>query len=332
MTLPMVFADADPNSKPWPEEVVEALGGHMTVLVVDGKRLYCVRDWVYVVSGSVAVQRHKPYTDLKAALRKRGESRFVENFDASRSGQSYYILIERPNPDAQNKKMAFADDVGLYELTIRMDDKSEAVRAAKTRMAGSASFMDNALRYPGAAKDFFAKKEAEQVDAFKTREYYALLRDGFNDMEARQMIETRADMREMYKEISAEWHARGAEVPKDYATLRNVWSMVLNGKTATQIRKEIGLPARNSLWDFDSPMELARNRVMATLAKGLHIKHNSKGTDELAQDIRETKPAMDALTDAIENMFSNKRRSLPEPKPEQLKLTASRGKKGNNCE
>ena len=309
MTLPMLFADADPNSKPWPEEVVDALGGHMTVLVVDGKRLYCVRDWVYVVSGSTSSDLNNPLSVLKRSMSKRGEADKLRTF-----------CTELKNPDARNQKMAFADDVGLYELTIRMDDKSEAVRAAKTRMAGSASFMDNALRYPGAAKDFFAKKEAEQLDASKTREYYALLRDGFNDTEARQMIETRADMREMYKAISAEWHARGVNVPKDYADLRNVWSMVLNGKTATQIRREIGLPARNSLWDFDSPMELARNTVMATLAKGLHIKNNSKGAEELAQDIRETKPAIDALTEVIEKMFSGKRRSLPAPKPTQLAL------------
>lgn len=319
MTLPMLFADTDPNSKPWPEEVVDSLNGHMTVLVVDGKRLYCLRDWVYVVSGSTNANRGSALNELKRAMKKRGDT-FVENIDEPSAGRLYENFIQRPNPDAQNKKMAFADDVGLYELTIRMDDKSETVRAAKTRMAGSASFMDSALRYPGAAKDFFAKKEAEQLDASKTREYYALLHDGFTDNEARQMIETRSDMREMYKEISAEWHARGAKAPADYAALRNVWSMVLNGKTATEIRRELGLPKRNSLWDFDSPMELARNKIMATLAKGLHIKHNSKGADELASDIRETKPAIDALTDAIEDMFSDKRRSLPEPKPLQLPM------------
>jgi hypothetical protein len=147
----MLFADADPNSKPWPEEVVDALGGHMTVLVVDGKRLYCVRDWVYVVSGSTNANRSSALNEMKRSLKKRGDEKVYE------------IFIDLRNPDFKNQKMAFADDVGLYELTIRMDDKSEAVRAAKTRMAGSASFMDRALRYPGAAKDFFVKKEAEQL-------------------------------------------------------------------------------------------------------------------------------------------------------------------------
>ena len=36
--------------KPWPEEIVESLQGHMTAIESDQGRLYCVRDWVYGVS------------------------------------------------------------------------------------------------------------------------------------------------------------------------------------------------------------------------------------------------------------------------------------------
>jgi hypothetical protein len=49
--------------KPWPEEIVEGLQGQMTAVESDQGRLYCVRDWVYMVSGSTSGNRNNPYND-----------------------------------------------------------------------------------------------------------------------------------------------------------------------------------------------------------------------------------------------------------------------------
>jgi hypothetical protein len=133
------------------------------------------------------------------------------------------------------------------------------------------------------------------------------------------MIETRTDLKTVYKEVSAEWYRRGA-AGCDFADLRNAWSMVLNGKTATQIKDELGLSKRDTPWNYDSPIELLRNQMVGLLAKAYHLKRESKGKTELERDIRDTKPAIDAMTAAVEETLSDKRRSLPEPKPKQLAL------------
>jgi hypothetical protein len=49
--------------KPWPEEIVESLNGQMTAIDHSQGRLYCVRDWVYVVSGSTSRNRNNPLND-----------------------------------------------------------------------------------------------------------------------------------------------------------------------------------------------------------------------------------------------------------------------------
>ena len=115
MTLPMLFADTDPNSKPWPEEVVDSLNGHMTVLVVDGKRLYCVRDWVYVVSGSTNANRGSALNELKRAMKKRGDT-FVEKLLQGRV-KPVHVTLLRGEPAALDLQ-AYAGDHRSHSLLL----------------------------------------------------------------------------------------------------------------------------------------------------------------------------------------------------------------------
>jgi hypothetical protein len=218
-------------TKPWPEEIVERLNGQMTAIEHIQGRLYCVRDWVYVVSSSTSRNRNNPFNDLKRALRKRGEwNRIYDSF------------IEAPNPAANHRTMAFASDVGLYEVTIRLDDRTEAVRRVKTQMARSLAFQDWACCHPDQVSPFFAQLHASDQAAVPTKppDYYRLRHADFTPLEAKQVLRERARLKLLFKEATSTWQAHGA-VGADFPRLVNTWSQVVKGNTATQIKRELGL-------------------------------------------------------------------------------------------
>ncbi len=298
-------------SKPWPEEIVESLQGHMTTIVSDQGRLYCVRDWVYVVSGSTSQNRNNPFNDLKRALRKRGEwNRFYEFF------------IDSPNPQANSRKTAFANDVGLCEVTIRMDDRSKAVRQVKSQMARSLAFQDWARRHPDQASTFFAQLQANaKPPAYtKPRDYYKLLNEGFTPLEADQLLRERAKLKGLFKEATETWQEHGT-FGVDFPRLVNVWSHVVRGKTATQIKRELGLS--DTPWNYDSALDLVLNQILAIIARGLHDWRQSQGFEELARDIQDTRSTLLSVRDSLAEQFSTKPRQLPPKRANQLKLLSA---------
>jgi hypothetical protein len=293
---------------PWPEEIVESLNGQMTAIEHSQGRLYCVRDWVYVVSGSTSRNRNNPLNDLKRMLTRRG--------DWSRI---YDIFIEAPNPAANHRTMAFANDVGLYVVTIRLDDRAEAVRRVKTQMARSLAFQDWARRHPDQASAFFAQLHASGQPAVpaKPPDYFRLRHAGFTPLEAEQVLRERARLKLLFKEATATWQAHGA-VGADFPRLVNRWSRVVKGKTATQIKCELGLV--ETPWNYDSALDLVLHQILAIVARGLHDQRQSQGFDALARDIADTEPTLLNVRESLAAQFSTKPRPLPLKQPDQLHL------------
>jgi hypothetical protein len=280
--------------------------------VSDQGRLYCVRDWVYVVSGSTSRNINNPFNDLKRALSKRGEwTRIYETF------------IDSPNPQANSRKTAFADDVGLYEVTIRMDDRSEAVRQVKSQMARSLAFQDWARRHPDQTNAFFAQFQANPPAPTKPRDYYRLLNEGFTPIEADQLLRERAKLKALFKEATETWREHGA-FGVDFPRLVNVWSRVVRGKTATQIKREMGLS--DTPWNYDSALDLVLNQILAIVARGFHDWRQSQGFEELARDIRDTQPTLTSVRDGLAEQFSDRPRQLPFKRADQLKLLSTGSK------
>jgi hypothetical protein len=296
--------------KPWPEEIVESLNGQMTAIAHRQGRLYCVRDWVYVVSGSTSRNRNNPLNDLKRALTRRGEwNRIYDSF------------IEAPNPATNHRVMAFANDVGLYEVTIRLDDRAEEVRRVKTQMARSLAFQDWARRHPDQASAFFAQLHANGQVAVPTKPpgYYRLRHAGFTPLEAEQVLRERARLKTLFKEATATWQSHGA-VGGDFPRLVNAWSQVVKGKTATQIKRELGLT--ETPWNYDSALDLVLHQILAIVSRGLHDQRQSQGFDALARDIADTQPTLLSVRDSLAEQFSTAPRPLPLKQADQLQLLA----------
>jgi hypothetical protein len=225
--------------------------------------------------------------------------------------------------------MAFANDVGLYEVTIRMDDRSEAVRRVKSQMARSLAFQDWARRHPEQASAFFAQLQANAKPSPQTkpRDYYRLLNESFTPIEADQLLRERAKLKALFKEAAETWREHGA-LGVDFPRLVNVWSRVVRGKTATQIKRELGLS--DTPWNYDSALDLVLNQFLAIVARGLHDRRQSQGFQELARDIQDTQPMLVTVRDSLAEQFSEKPRQLPLKRADQLKLlpTAPKTRKG----
>lgn len=273
-------------SRPWPEEIIQELGGDMTYVdTVDGRRLYCVRDWVYWVSGSTNKQRFGPWKDLKRAILSEGSfkvSDFITVLDIQTAG----------GPQATD----FTDARGLFLITQRMADKSKVVRKVKKYLADSGVFVDEIRLDPDAG---IAALEDH-------KEYKRLIASGFSPVEARQWIQRREKGIVTRKEITAVWSERGAK-GRDYADLTNQATDVAIGKTATQLRRELTIKRKDSLRPHLSTMELTELDITETLAKGLHIERDSLGRPELSEDIEDVRPIMNAARPEIEKAFSKKR-------------------------
>jgi hypothetical protein len=245
-------------------------------------------------------------------LRKRGDWNRI-----------YDTFIEAPNPAANHRVMAFASDVGLYEVTIRLDDRAEAVRHVKTQMARSLAFQDWARRHPDQASTFFTRLHASGLAAVPTRppDYYRLRHAGFTPLEAEQVLREWARLKMLFKETTATWQAHRA-VGADFPRLVNVWSQVVKGKTVTQIKRELSLS--ETPWYYDSALNLVLHQILAIVARGLHDQRQSQGFEALARDIADTQPTLLRVRESLAEQFSTKPRPLPLKEPDQLQLLAPR--------
>ena len=203
----------------------------------------------------------------------------------------------------------FATDKTLYLIAqeMRLTKRNPQLADIRQYLANAGAFVD--------AKRIEAQ-QAAQIEAH-SKEYYGLLNEGFSEIEAEQVIRERATLSDVFKDVTATWQKHGA-VGWDYAVLRNIWSEVLTGKSATQIKRDMGLD--DSPWNYDSALDLVLNQILAIVARGYHDQRQSKGREALAKDIRDTKPAVDSMRGILSEQFSDRKRQPRLPKPTQPAL------------
>lgn len=98
----------------------------------------------------------------------------------------------------------------------------------------------------------------------------------------------------------------------------------MTGKTASQIKREMGLDKTDSPWNYDSALDLVLNQILAIIAKGFHDKRHSPGVEALAKDITDSKSAVDSVRETLIEQFSAQPRPLPERYAKQIQLIGRR--------
>lgn len=280
------------DDRPLPEIIIDNLGGTMAYVdTVDNRRLYCVRDWVYCVSGSKNQSRAVPWSDLKRAMFKRGDAKVYENF--------VHLTIDTPGGPQTTE---FADAQGLYQITQRMTDRSATVRRVKTYLAAAGVFTDDVRRDPHTV---IASLETYADN----KDFQDMMAEGFTPEEAEQWLTRRGRGKESRKRQVEEWARRGIQRRRDFARLTNDVSTVALGDTATRQKRALQLRKSDTPRNYVSAAELALLEVTETLSTGLHVVRDSQGLDELSEDIHDTAPMINR--DAVYAGFSKKRRRLP---------------------
>src|SRR5579859_1601232 len=138
LTLPIDFDNGRLTDLPIPEWVIECLGGAMSYIDPDdgSSRLYAVRDWVYWVSGS---RPAKPINNSYSWSKLR--KKLIEEQSQAKGFPYWKSLPIKTEGGMQT--MDFADAEGLYQITIRMSDRSPVVREVKRFLARSGVIVDD---------------------------------------------------------------------------------------------------------------------------------------------------------------------------------------------
>lgn len=286
----------------WPEQLVRDLGGQMTTLDTPNGRRYCVRDWVHVVSASKSKNRNNAFDKLQRAMRKINDWRF------------YPVRRERlENPDAQDKEMDFTDDIGLYEITTRMDSKSEPVRIVKTMLAKSAAFVDWARLHPELAAAGFLDiaKQKQLPPTRQSKDYRRALDSGYSQDEAEQWVDLDRKAKEIRKDYAAVVIDRGGNI----AHVTNFVTRVATGLRATDWKQEWKIKA--SPRQYMSLYKKAAISVIEFLAPLYHRQRDSQGDAQLVNDILDVSKVIN-----WEELQRQEDRDLklPAPKAEQKRL------------
>lgn len=264
----------------------------------DGKRLYCVRDWVYWISQSRATNRSGPWSDLKKAIQSNGDLKVTE----------ICRVLDFETPGGV-QKMDFTDEEGLYQITQRMSDRSSTVRAVKTYLAQAGVFMGEAYNNPAGA--------AEELDKVAySRELKKLLAQGFTLDEAQEWLEVRRKQKHTRRFITAIWSVRGVNSRRDFADLTNHVHRVALGLTATRHKRQLEI--KDTPRNHISAADNATIQITEFTSGLMHEHKESFGTQELAEDIDDVRPIIDSARSEIQKAFSQKPRRLPGEHPKKL--------------
>jgi hypothetical protein len=277
------------DNRPLPEIIIDHLGGTMIYAdTVDGQRLYCIRDWVYCVSGSTAQDRGAPWWNLKRVLSKEGSCKNYRSFTVDTAGGP--------------QSVEFASEAELFEITQRMSDRSQTVRAVKKYLADAGVFVDEARRDPAAVIAGLENYEEEKA-------YRKILDEGFSSDEAVQWLIQRRLGKEQRKSTVITWKRRDAR-GKDFATLSNKVSKIAVGETATERKRRLGLADHDTPRNYNSAADQYLTRLTEMTAEALHEHRESLGVGELGEDVDDTKPIVDGARGAAYEAFSKKPRRI----------------------
>lgn len=139
------------------------------------------------------------------------------------------------------------------------------------------------------------------------RLYNKLVNEGFTPQEAQQWIDARVELKTSRQEMTDTWRQHGV-TGRDFGRLTNEVTEVAVGKTATELKRELGVTS--SPRDYLSTAQNVAIKITEFTSRMLHIGRDSAGVDELSDDIQDTRPIIDAARPEIEKAFSKKPRRL----------------------
>jgi hypothetical protein len=216
-------------------------------------------------------------------------------------------ILTQPLPytaaDGKTYQRDFANDIGLYLIAqyLRVTKERVALSQIKQYLADAGVFVDEARRNPGAAADALD-------EAAYNREYRKLLAEGFTPEEAQQWLDVRGKQKRQRRIVTAIWRERGISKPGDYADLTNQIHKVALGRTATRHKQELEIV--DSPRNYVSAADNATIQITEFTSGLLHEHRESFGKPELAEDIDDVQPIIDAARPEIQNVFSKKPRRL----------------------
>lgn len=224
-------------------------------------------------------------------------------------------------PDGKTYPMDFVTDKGLYWIATHLRAKAgrEALAAIRIYLSDAGAFADLARRNPGEVGQALIAADEQRQLAKEAQKL--MLRDGISRDDAYQHVKVRKASKTRRISITDSWKSRGVTTQGEFIMLSNAVMKVAIGQTATEYRRENNLPAKVATRDFMSTSELATASFVEWASDMLSTSRDSKGADEIRQDIYDTQPMVDRMRPEIEAALSKHRRRLPMPKGTQLSLT-----------
>jgi hypothetical protein len=289
----------DDDTTPLPLIVARQWGFPLQHHVVDGEYWYALKDWVAGLTGETdATSVNNLIRQYKSTLTADSVVYFKYTTESNQRAHKMSYTAR----DGKTYKVQFVRDLELYRIAayLRPTSEREALKQIKDYLAAAGVLADEARRNP-------EETAALLEDVSDARAYRRLIKQGFSDKEAQQWIRVRRQQISQRKQITNDWKRRGA-IGTDYGRLTNKVTLVATGKTARSLKDELGISV--SPREVLSAAENAAIGVTEFLAGGLHATHDSQGFEELAGDIQDTSPILDAMRPELERAFS-KRRGLP---------------------
>jgi hypothetical protein len=269
------------DTRPLPLIVAEKWNFPLQYHVVEGEYYYAAQDWVGGMTQAPKTARQAYHYQLGIIGDELSISTLQLDYKAA-NGKVY--------------QLDFLTDKGLYRLTQEMREtkKSPAVGEIKRYLASAGAFTDAARRNP--------EQAAQDLMSVADKRAYAKLRaDGFSDAEAEEWIRVRRKQIASTNSLRDTWKARGAR-GKDYAKLTNRVTEVATGRTATHHKQVLKVDnSREGL----SAGENALIHVVSSLSEILHNTRDSRGVEELSDDIGDTEAMFNR--DEINRQFSKRR-------------------------
>jgi hypothetical protein len=274
---------------PLPERIAHLYNFALAYHDVDGQRYYAVQDWI---AGVAKVANTRAFWD---AMKRRAKKLNVELSTLCR--QLPYLAT-----NGKRYKMDHADAETLYKITQHMDTNTGLRNDILAYLAKSGVIVDQLYRDP--------ENAAEVISNLRDgKTYQELMSEGFTHEEAIQWLEQRVQGIHTRKWLTSVWRKRQAK-GKDFAILTNQISEIVHGKTATIRKKEMGLPKRDTMRNYDAAADQYLTALTEMTAGATHEYRESIGFNELSEDIEDVRPLVDAARSHAYTLFSKKLRRL----------------------
>lgn len=290
------------DDKPLPLIVAAKWGFPLQYHVVSGTYCYSPVDWIAGLIGIASA------------------SKTWHNIEYSDQLSFSKVQLAYQATDGKTYQTAFVTDNGLYLIAQHMRAKKgrEALKAIREYLAQAGAFADLARRNPAEVGQALIAADEQRQLAKEAQKL--MLRDGMSRDDAYQHVKVRKASKTRRISITDSWKSRGVTTQGEFIMLSNAVMKVAIGQTATDYRRENNLPAKVATRDFMSTSELATASFVEWASDMLSTGRDSKGADEIRQDIYDTQPMVDRMRPEIEAALSKHRRRLPMPKGQQLRL------------